>query len=59
MQRWYVLSPEYSEVIPVLDDGTGPMEYCRDVIEIEADTKRDKIPLPLSRHIARAWRPTA
>ena len=45
MKRWYVVTPEYGEVIPILDDGTGPMEYGADVIEIEAETARDAVAL--------------
>lgn len=29
---YVVCSPEYGEVIPILDDGTGPMEYGCDVV---------------------------
>jgi hypothetical protein len=35
-----VLSPEMWEVIPILDDGTGPREYFRDYSEV---TARDSI----------------
>lgn len=45
LKRWYVITPEYSEVVPVLDWGQGPIEYGRDVIEIEAKTKREAIAL--------------
>lgn len=41
MKRWLVLTPEYGEVIPITDDGQGPTEYQRDVVEVEAETKRD------------------
>jgi hypothetical protein len=27
MKRWWVISKEYGEVVPILDDGSGPMEY--------------------------------
>lgn len=43
MRRWLVLTPEYGEVVPVTDEGQGPMEYQRDGIEIDAETKRDAI----------------
>ena len=43
MKRWYVVTPEYGVVDPILDDGTGPLEYVSDVIEIEADTARDAV----------------
>jgi hypothetical protein len=37
---YYVVTPEYGEVVPVLDYGQGPTEYGCDVIEVEAPTKR-------------------
>ena len=40
---WMVCSPEYGEVVPVLDDGTGPMEYGCDVVHVEAETKQDAL----------------
>lgn len=45
MKRWYVVTPEYGVVVPVLDFGQGPIEYGRDVIEVEAETRRDAIAL--------------
>jgi hypothetical protein len=40
--RWLVIGPEYGTTINIgLDDGTGPMEYGCDVVEVEADTKCD------------------
>jgi len=43
MKLWRVVTPEYGEVVPVTDEGQGPMEYGCDVVEIEADTRRDAI----------------
>jgi hypothetical protein len=43
LRRWLVFTPEYSEVIAILDDGSGPIEYGCDVIEVEAETRRDAI----------------
>ena len=43
MKRWHVITPEYGEVIPITDDGQGPTEYGCDVIEVEAETRRDAI----------------
>ena len=43
LKPWYVISPEYGTVIPILDDGTGPTEYGCDVVEVEAETKRDAL----------------
>ena len=41
--KWYVVSPEYEEVVPILDDGTGPTEYGCDCVEVEANSKREAI----------------
>ncbi len=39
--RWFlVASAEYGEVIPILDDGSGPMEYGCDVLWIRARSKQ-------------------
>lgn len=43
MKRWRVITPEYGEVIPVTDEGQGPMEYGCDAIEVEAETRRDAV----------------
>ena len=43
LTRWWVITPEYGVVIPVTDEGQGPTEYGCDVIEIEAETRRDAI----------------
>jgi hypothetical protein len=45
MNRYWVITPEYGEVVSVTDEGQGPLEYGCDVIEIEADNKRDAIVL--------------
>lgn len=45
MKRWYVVTPEYGVVIQVTDEGQGPTEWGCDVIEVEADTRRDAIAL--------------
>ena len=36
MKRYYVIGPEWGQVVPVLDDGSGPTEYGRDVVPVEA-----------------------
>lgn len=41
MPRYYVITPEYGEVVPVTDEGQGPMEYGSDVIEIEARNRSE------------------
>ena len=45
MPVWYVVTPTFEEVEPVLDDGSGPTYSVRDVIEIEAGTARDAVAL--------------
>jgi hypothetical protein len=40
---WEVISPEFGEVVPILDDGTGPMEYGCSYVEIQAPTRRAAI----------------
>jgi len=45
MKHWIVITPEVGVVIPVLDDGSGPMEYGCDVVEVEAESRRDAIAL--------------
>lgn len=42
MSRWLVISPEY-EFVDVIVDGQGPTEIVRDVVEVEAATKRDAL----------------
>lgn len=41
--HWSVVTPEYGTVIPILDDGTGPIEYGADYVCVEADTKRQAL----------------
>lgn len=43
MQRWLVFTPYYDTVIPILDDGTGPVESGADVVEVEAESAKDAI----------------
>lgn len=40
---WSVVSPEFGSVVPILDDGTGPVEYGRSYVEVEAHTRREAI----------------
>lgn len=42
---WLVVSPEYGQVISVLDDGTGPTEYGSDYVFVEAETEQDALML--------------
>lgn len=41
MQHYYVVSPEWGEIVPVTDEGEGPMEYACDVVEVEASNRAD------------------
>ena len=41
MKKYVVMSEMYSEIVPILDDGTGPTEEAYDYIEIEAENKAD------------------
>ncbi len=43
LKPWYVVSPEYGTVIPICDDGTGPLEYEADCVRVDAETKRDAL----------------
>lgn len=45
LRRWLVITPEYGEVVPVTDEGQGPMEYGCDAIQVDAETRRDAIVL--------------
>lgn len=40
LKRYYVIGPEVDEVIPILDDGSGPSEYFHDVCVVWANSKR-------------------
>ena len=53
-KHWSVTSPEFGEVIPILDDGSGPMEYGCDYALVIAPTKRAARSLAV-----RAWRKNA
>lgn len=39
-RHFFVASPEYGEVVPLLDYGEGPMEYRRDCVHVIAPNKR-------------------
>ena len=57
MKRFWVVTPEYGVVVPVTDEGQGPMEYGSDVIEIEAESARDAIALGVHAMSHNPWRP--
>jgi len=39
--KYVVISPEMWEIEPVLDDGTGPKEYFKCYVEVEAVNKHE------------------
>lgn len=41
MKKYAVMSEVYTEIVPILDDGSGPTEEAYDYIEIEAENKTD------------------
>ena len=41
MTHYLVITPPYDILIPILDDGTGPVESHCDVLEIEAINPRE------------------
>ena len=41
MTRYWVVSPEWEETYPILDDGTGPTESFCAAVQVEAATKRE------------------
>lgn len=57
IRRWLVIGPEYGVIDRILDDGTGPLEYSCDVVEVEAGSKRDarRIGVQLLRQIHRGY----
>lgn len=57
MKRWLVVTPEYDTIEPVTDEGQGPTITVVDVIEVEAETKRDAIVLGVKLMLENKWRP--
>lgn len=47
MPRWTVVSGEYDYVEPVLDDGSGPTYYTCDIVDVEAENKKQAMVLGL------------
>jgi hypothetical protein len=43
MKRYLVFTPSYGTVIPVTDEGEGPLEFQADVVEIDAENARDAV----------------
>lgn len=42
LKPWLIVAPEVGRIDPVVD-GQGPMEYWRDVVHVEAETRRDAL----------------
>ena len=57
MPTYAVISPEYDEVVPVLDYGEGPIERGADVVMVEARNKREAKILGLKelRKLPKGW----
>ena len=55
--KYLVISPEYQLLMPILEDGTGPTESTCDVVEVEAQNKRQACILGLRelKKIPRGW----
>jgi hypothetical protein len=41
LRPYRVLTPEYGVVIPVTDEGQGPLEYGRDLVGVRAESATD------------------
>lgn len=56
MKHYIVVSPEMSEKINLgLEDGTGPLEYFRCAVSIEANTKAEARRLAVKHPDMQAW----
>lgn len=56
LNPYWVTSPEYGVLIPILDDGSGPIEYGCDVEEVWAPNKRDAIKIAVKKwRTERGW----
>ena len=56
---YLVISPEMSETIPILDDGSGPTEYFRCAIDVRAKNKREAKIKAIKHHAMQEWVVTA
>lgn len=55
MPHYFVVSPEMSEVVPVLDYGQGPLEYFSCVATVDAANKRDAIKAAIKHPKMKPW----
>jgi len=51
--HWWVWTPEFPYVEPVLEDGTGPTYYTRDQVCVDANTKKKAISLGVKLMLAK------
>ena len=57
MQYYYeVISPEMWEIVPVLDDGSGPKEYFRDYTEVKARGEVEAVVKAVRSKAFKKWR---
>jgi len=56
MKTYMIVTPEFEVRIPILDDGTGPWEWNADVIEVEAENKKDAIALGVQLMLKEYWK---
>lgn len=40
-ETYFVMTPEYETKFPILEDGSGPSEWGRDVVQVQASTKAE------------------
>lgn len=55
MKHWIVVSPETWATIPVLDDGSGPLEYFCYAVSVEAETRKEAKRIALHTPEMQGW----
>ena len=55
MVNFLVVSPLMSVTIPIMDDGAGPTEYFRCVVQVDAPNKREALRLAVKHPDMAAW----
>ena len=55
MKHYYVVTPEMSEVIPILDYGQGPLEYFCETALVECEDPRDAKSLAIAAGLLPKW----
>jgi len=56
LYKYSVVSGEMSEVVPILDDGSGPEEYFRDYVEVLAHEPIEAKAKAIRTKAFRKWR---